>query len=272
MRVQITNDDGVEAEGLAHLAAAMVELGHEVIVVAPRWEMSGSGASTGPLHSGTEFEVSQHTIAGLDVAVHAVAGPPALSVMAARLGAFGVVPDVVVSGINPGMNTGRGALHSGTVGAALTAQAFGMSALAVSLDVPTAQPGDRASVGTPGSSAAPGVQPQWATARRVAQIAMDWLAEAPRRTVLNVNVPDRRVGELEGVRWARAAATSGVRASVAPAGPGRLRLELTPSDLVLRADTDTARVQAGYVTVTTLDGITAGAEIPVAEALEAALR
>ena len=46
--------------------------------------------------------------------------------MAGRLGAFGAAADLVVSGINPGNNTGRAMLHSGTVGAALTAANFGV--------------------------------------------------------------------------------------------------------------------------------------------------
>ena len=55
----------------------------------------------------------------------AVRGTPALAVFAANLGAFGPAPDLVVSGINPGLNTGRATLHSGTVGAALTAANLG---------------------------------------------------------------------------------------------------------------------------------------------------
>ena len=52
-------------------------------------------------------------------------GPPALCVIAACLGAFGDPPELVLSGINPGLNTGRSTLHSGTVGAAVTAANFG---------------------------------------------------------------------------------------------------------------------------------------------------
>ena len=61
-----------------------------------------------------------------------VTGPPALCVMFARLGVFGGPFDLVVSGINPGANSGRAIYHSGTVGAALTARNGGVSGLAVS--------------------------------------------------------------------------------------------------------------------------------------------
>ena len=60
---------------------------------------------------------------------------PALSVIPACVGAVGPRPDLVLSGINHGVNVGRSALHSGTVGAALTASQLGISALAVSLRV-----------------------------------------------------------------------------------------------------------------------------------------
>ena len=69
---------------------------------------------------------------------------PALSVIAGALGAVGPKPDLVLSGINHGVNVGRSILHSGTVGAALTASQLGISALAVSLragETPT--PGSR---------------------------------------------------------------------------------------------------------------------------------
>ena len=57
-----------------------------------------------------------------DLSVHAIDAPPATAVFAACLGAFGDLPDLVASGINPGANTGHLVLHSGTVGATLTAR------------------------------------------------------------------------------------------------------------------------------------------------------
>ena len=68
-----------------------------------------------------------------DIEAYAVNGPPALTVLTGQLGAFDVKFDAVVSGINAGSNTGRAVLHSGTVGAVLTGQNFGLSGLAVSV-------------------------------------------------------------------------------------------------------------------------------------------
>ena len=104
--------------------------------------------------------------------------------IAGALGAVGPKPDLVLSGINHGVNVGRSVLHSGTVGAALTASQLGISALAVSLRV--------------------GVEPDpWESAADLAVALIPMLAAAPVRTVLNLNVPHLPPEEIRGVRWAR---------------------------------------------------------------------
>ena len=114
--------------------------------------------------------------------------------MAGRLGAFGDPPDIVVSGINAGLNTGHSVLHSGTVGAALTAQNFGSSALAVSTE--------------------PTDPWHWDTACEYAEAAISWLvANAPASTVLNLNVPGRPRDEVLGLRWAQLDRFGSVRAA-----------------------------------------------------------
>ena len=111
------------------LARALTAHG-EVTVVAPDDEYSGAGAALGALDR-IHPEVHQTRVDGVPEA-WAVSGPPALCVMFARLGAFGPPFDLVVAGINPGINVGRSVYHSGTVGAALTARAGGISGVAVS--------------------------------------------------------------------------------------------------------------------------------------------
>jgi 5'-nucleotidase len=136
MKVLVTNDDGVGSAGLHALARALVAAGRDVVVVAPDRDMSGSGAAIGHIHADQHIDAERVELPGLaGVPAYAVDGPPGLCVLAARLGGFGAVPDLVISGINPGCNTGRAVLHSGTVGAALTAANFGSRGLAVSIDV-----------------------------------------------------------------------------------------------------------------------------------------
>ena len=128
MRILVTNDDGVDSPGIHALAAALVADGHDVLVVAPTDDRSGSGASIGRLYGGGPPPVTRRVWPELpDLSVHAIDAPPATAVFAACLGAFGDLPDLIASGINPGANTGHLVLHSGTVGATLTAAGYGSS-------------------------------------------------------------------------------------------------------------------------------------------------
>ncbi len=129
MRILVTNDDGIDSEGLHVLARAMLRMERSrssPLMMSTR----GPAQPSAPLHR-IQPEVHQVRVDGLAKA-WAVTGPPALCVMFARLGAFGPPFDLVVAGINPGINVGRSVYHSGTVGAALTARAGGISGVAVS--------------------------------------------------------------------------------------------------------------------------------------------
>ena len=134
MRILVTNDDGVRAPGIAALARIAVSTDHEIVVVAPMVDYSGAGAAVGPVHSRDGVDYEAHAIDGLgDLPTYGLDGPPALAVILTCVGGFGPPPDLVLSGINHGVNVGRSALHSGTVGAALTAAQFGLRSLAVSI-------------------------------------------------------------------------------------------------------------------------------------------
>lgn len=253
MRVLVTNDDGVKAAGIHVLARAMVRAGLDVVVAAPQEDMSGYGAAIGAMHVDEHIDVEPYQIPGLDdVPAYGVDGPPALAVMAARLGGFGEPPELIVSGINPGPNTGRATLHSGTVGATLTGANFGVSGLAVSIGV--------------------GDEIHYETAGAMAAAAVDWLRAAPVRTVLNLNVPNLPLEEVRGVRWAKLAPFGTVRAAVVETSePHRLQMELRATGVELPPDTDTALVGAGFVAVTSIVGIRATDEVDVAPAIERAL-
>lgn len=245
MRVLVTNDDGVSSAGLAALAAGVMDEGHDVTVVAPARDSSGSGAAIGAVRGDQVIPYQAVRLAGFDGPAFALEGPPALAVMVARLGGFGEPPDMVASGINAGSNTGRAVLHSGTVGAALTAANFGASGLAVSLQA--------------------GEPPHWETAAGLAAQAVEWLATAPPGTVVNLNVPNRAGADVAGIRPARLAPFGTVRTAVVGAGEGRLQLEMRVPDQELPEDTDTALVRAGWVAVTAITGVRAVGEVDVAD-------
>jgi 5'-nucleotidase len=236
MRILVTNDDGVGAPGLIALVAVMVKDGHDVVVAAPFEDMSGSSAAIGPVRLEDGVALERVSLPDLDgVPAYAIEGPPALAVIAARLGAFGEPPDMVAAGVNPGANTGRSVLHSGTVGAALTAANFGVGGLAV--------------------SQVPGEPWHVETATAFAAVAVEWLAGAAPGTVLNLNVPNRPVEEVAGVRVARLAPFGTVRAALEHLTDGRIHLVLRETEARLPDDTDTSLVQAGYAAVTSLVGI-----------------
>lgn len=192
MRILLTNDDGIESEGLHVLARSMREHG-EVLVVAPDSEYSGAGAAIGPIHL-SEPQVRKATIDGIDTA-WAVSGPPALCVMFARLGAFGDV-DLVVSGINPGANVGRSVYHSGTVGAALTARHTSIPSLAVSQHVTGFGVADQTCDDLIAGQ-------KWHVAAEVASSVIegmlrDNVGDSP---VINLNVPNLELDQIRGWRF-----------------------------------------------------------------------
>ena len=195
MRVLVTNDDGFDAPGLAALARAFAEAGHEVTVLAPLAEASGSGAAIGPVHlRGGTIHFEEVTPAGLDgIRTLAIDALPALIVITACLGGFGTPPDLVVSGINPGRNVGRAVMHSGTVGAALTSAPFGLKGLAVSM---------QAGPAPSGYESADGSHLYFESAASLAVAVASQMEAAPARTVINLNVPNLPLGKIRGIRRA----------------------------------------------------------------------
>jgi 5'-nucleotidase len=242
VRILVTNDDGVESPGIMALAAVLHEAGHDVIVVAPTSERSGSSAAIGPLHRNTSIPVVEHaweTPTGIPVL--AIDAPPATAVYGACLGGFGPVPDLVASGVNPGANTGHLVLHSGTVGAALTAAGLGVPGLAVSVRSPA------------GWNTSETDEYQWDTAARYALAAVPWVTERsnPPR-VLNLNVPDRAFDDVLGIRETTLAPYGTVWAASADHTGGELLLDFQGHDIDPDPETDLAALIAGFCSVTPL--------------------
>lgn len=140
MQILLTNDDGIYAPGLAAMHRALEPLG-EVTVVAPATEQSGVGHSITFLTPLMAKKVYEQTPGGAErFRGWAIEGSPADCVKLAiaqlqdgpRL--CPAPPDLVVSGVNGGLNTGINVLYSGTVAAATEAAAYGLRAIAVSLE------------------------------------------------------------------------------------------------------------------------------------------
>lgn len=129
MRVLLTNDDGIGAQGLQALRRALLEIdGIELQVIAPdsnRSAMARSITTRRPLWI-EEVDFDDGTVG------YATDGTPVDCVRFAHLGLGGGSPEMIVSGINHGVNLGDDVTYSGTVAAALEGILLGIPAIAVS--------------------------------------------------------------------------------------------------------------------------------------------
>ena len=164
-----------------------------------------------------------------------VEAAPAFIVRAAEHGAFGDLPDIVLSGINNGANCGHAVLHSGTVGAALTAFTFGRPAAAFSI----------------GASSAP----HWDTATAVATSVLAWLRDAAQSIVLNVNVPDVPIDDVQGLVPARLAAFGAVQTNITEVGEGYVKFEYGALEADYEPGTDAAALAGGFACFTALSAV-----------------
>ncbi|TFV56608.1 5'/3'-nucleotidase SurE [Mycobacterium sp. PS03-16] len=237
----VTNDDGIDSAGLHALVVAAQGAGLDVIVAAPAEQASGASAALSAVRRDGHTVVERRELPGLDVQAWAVRAHPGHIVAAALNGWFDPRPDLVLSGINHGANVGRAVLHSGTVGAALTAKISDTRALAVSLDVALHPEGER----------------YWETAAGLVAPVLELLFDTPDGTVLSLNVPDRPAAEVGPIRHARLARGGAVQTRVEEIRDGGVRMsEIEVSDEP-EEDTDSALLDAGHPTLTELRSVEA---------------
>jgi len=187
VRILLTNDDGINAPGLAALAAEMAKHG-EIIVYAPASEMSAVGHAI-TLSDPLRFSECRKNGDFFGIAVR---GTPADCVKVAiwDLGRQDRLPDIVLSGINQGSNTGINTIYSGTVSAATEGAISGIPAIAISL----------ASYTSGDFSGAAAFAPI---------IVRQLLAHPlPPGVFLNVNVPAMPLERVRGVRVTRQGMTN----------------------------------------------------------------
>jgi 5'-nucleotidase len=237
-RVLITNDDGIDSPGLATLARCSVELGWETVVAAPAEESSGTSAGITAAARDRQVVVRQTELPGLDVETYAVEASPGLIALIACHDGFGDRPTLLLSGVNRGANVGRAVLHSGTVGAALTAGINGVPAVAVSLDVGLAED----------------VEHRWDNASHILADLLPKVARLDASPVLNVNVPNtQQPGTL---RWARLATYGQAQTKIIRPDPGTIDVTTVEVEGELEEGTDAALLAAGHATVTPLHSVT----------------
>lgn len=129
MNILLANDDGILAPGLIAMKPALDEIG-KVSVVAPAFEQSGAGHAITFLRPLVPKKVDRDG----EFFGWAVDGTPADCVKLGVTELCSERPDLIVSGINGGLNAGINVLYSGTVAAAFEGSFFGITSIAVSLE------------------------------------------------------------------------------------------------------------------------------------------
>ena len=188
MRVLLTNDDGIGAEGLQALRRAVQEVdGVEVHVIAPDSNRSATARSITTRSPLWVEEV--HFDDG--ASGFATDGTPVDCVRFAELGLIGEKPDLIVSGINHGANLGDDVTYSGTVAAALEGIVLGIPAVAVSQQSLKGEMGWHF-----------GGRLDFSVAASLCAGLVELLASRPLEagTLLNVNVPS---GDVDGIEVTR---------------------------------------------------------------------
>jgi 5'-nucleotidase len=181
LNILLTNDDGITADGIMVLYKHFSAVGHDVYIVAPKFEKSAQS------HAVTTREPLR--IEAQTDRIYAVTGTPADCVIMAfeyilrELNPVEI--DLVISGINAGQNLGDDVLYSGTVAAAVEAACYGKKAIAISTTSYSNQRYDTAAI---------------ALIRLIEAGLMDYIGY---REIVNVNVPNIDISEIQGVTIAQ---------------------------------------------------------------------
>ena len=233
MRILVTNDDGIHAQGLKVAEAIARRFSDDVWVVAPMEEQSGAGHSltlTRPLrlrrHDERRFSVS---------------GTPTDTVMMALLEVMDAKPDLILSGVNRGANLGEDATYSGTISAAMEGALAGVRSIALS------QAYRKEGAGEDVTFAA-----AEAWGERAVRPLLD-AAFAPGMLV-SINFPPIPAEEVQGIRVAEQGLRDYGRAKMIrqtdPRGFPYYWLDFNGVADIRGQDTDFDAVRAGYVSVT----------------------
>ena len=241
MRILITNDDGINAPGLAVLEAVAAEIAGpegEVWTVAPAFEQSGVGHCISYTHP--------MMIAKLGHRRYAAEGSPADCVLAGLYDVLqGGRPDLVLSGVNRGNNAAENVMYSGTVGGAIEAALQGLPAIALSQFMGP----ETADLADPFEAAREhGVAVVRALLDRGIWDRNDY------RLFYNVNVPPVPAAKVRGMKVAaqgyRTDTFFGVEPHMSPAGRRFLWIKGGPQHAPTAPGTDVAVNVEGYVSIT----------------------
>jgi 5'-nucleotidase len=225
-QILLTNDDGYFSPGLQALADALQALG-TVTVVAPEREASAVGHAL-TLRVPLRLEHVRPNVFSVD-------GTPTDCVNIGVAEVLAHPPDLIVSGINKGLNIGDDVTYSGTVAGALEGALLGYPAMAVSLEFTT------------------GTWDFGPAATAAASLAVALLEHPmPPRTFLNVNVPHGKVRGVRSTVQARRNHITKVDRRLDPRGRPYFWIDEAQVQWQVDARSDHQAIREGYVSVTPL--------------------
>lgn len=178
MRILLTNDDGILAEGLTALFEELKD-DFEVSVVAPETEMSAVGHA---ITLSNPLRVNKFRRNGTFLG-YGISGTPADCIKIALQEILEHRPDIIISGINPGSNVGINILYSGTASAATEGAFLGIPSIAISLNTK--------------------IKPDFAFAAKFSRRIIQFINENGLRkgTALNVNIPALPEKKIKGISF-----------------------------------------------------------------------
>ena len=235
MRILLTNDDGIQAPGLAVLERIAAHFSDDIWICAPSEEQSGAGHS---LSLNRPVRLREH-----DARRFSVTGTPTDAVTIALRKVMPAPPDLILSGVNRGSNLGDDVTYSGTVSAAFEGALAGIRSIALSQVYVSETQGDAVS---------------FDAAERWGERVLRPLLDAPfaERTLVNVNFPPLTAEKIKGIRVVRQGFHDYARGSVVEStDPRGFRyywfglhgIEHTPGHA-----TDLEAIADGFVAVTPL--------------------
>ncbi|MGL5698102.1 MAG: 5'/3'-nucleotidase SurE [Kluyvera sp.] len=250
LKILIVNDDGCESPGSISLQEKLASKGYDVWMVAPSTNQSGVGSAI-TFKTGKLFDVKK-----VADKRYCFPGTPADAV---DFGLWGVLkdtpPDLVISGVNDGPNTGMAQVNSGTVSAAVRAVRYGVPSIAASIGYIFTE--DE-------------MKNKWPSTHKYWPDSVDYVVGVvdtlngkrtagapllPKGSGLSINYPALAKTEIKGVHYIGNEAFPTPQIGYELMADGKAKQTMTPASLTPALDdTDSGWLNKGYITYTVFDG------------------
>ncbi|HFP9391103.1 TPA: 5'/3'-nucleotidase SurE [Raoultella planticola] len=250
LRILLVNDDGCQSVGTTSLQEKLAAKGYDVWMVAPDTNQSGIGSAI-TFKPGKTFDVKK-----VADKRYCFPGTPADAV---DFGLWGLMkeaaPDLVISGVNDGPNTGMAQVNSGTVSAAARALRYGFPAIAASIGYRFTEQEMK--------NKWPSTHKYWPDSVDYVVTVVDKLnatrepgtALLPKGSGLSINYPPLPATEIKGVHYIDNEQFPVPQISYELQADGTAKQGMNPASLTpTTADTDSGWLNKGYITYTLFDG------------------